>query len=97
MDFGCKDPEFIDSFCFLYFFKQSHFNFVYSFTHIYTRWVVADEDRSSEQISLENITPEAKINFKDHHAVPLANATASDIMAIFLEEPFCIEVKINNF
>uniref|UniRef100_A0A2H1V3K0 SFRICE_026097 n=1 Tax=Spodoptera frugiperda TaxID=7108 RepID=A0A2H1V3K0_SPOFR len=64
-----------------------------NFTHIYTRWVVADEDRSSEQISLENITPGTKINFKDHHAVPLANATASDIMAIFLEEPFCIELR----
>ncbi|CAH1636522.1 unnamed protein product [Spodoptera littoralis] len=63
----------------------------HNFTHIYTRWMVADEDRSSDQISLENKTSKTQINFKDHHAVPLSNASASDVMAIFLEEPFCIE------
>ncbi|KAH9630162.1 hypothetical protein HF086_004868 [Spodoptera exigua] len=71
-------------------------SFDYSFTHVYTRWTLSDEDWRSEQISLEKRVSNSEVNFKDHHALPLSSAAASDVMATFLEEPFCIETKIDS-
>ncbi|KAF9423598.1 hypothetical protein HW555_001153 [Spodoptera exigua] len=64
-----------------------------NFTHVYTRWTLSDEDWRSEQISLEKRVSNSEVNFKDHHALPLSSAAASDVMATFLEEPFCIELR----
>ncbi|CAH0683170.1 unnamed protein product [Spodoptera exigua] len=64
-----------------------------NFTHVYTRWTLSDEDWRSEQISLEKRVSNSEVNFNDHHALPLSSAAASDVMATFLEEPFCIELR----
>nr|XP_021197027.2 uncharacterized protein LOC110381143 isoform X1 [Helicoverpa armigera] len=63
------------------------------FTHIYTRWTLSEEDHSSERQALNSKKLKTEINFNDHHAVPLSNVLASEIMSIFLDEPFRLELR----
>lgn len=64
------------------------------FTHLYTRWVISEEDHSSDHQSIYMRYSKTEINFNDHHSIPMPCQVASDIMATFLDNPFQIEVSI---
>uniref|UniRef100_A0A2A4JG64 Uncharacterized protein n=1 Tax=Heliothis virescens TaxID=7102 RepID=A0A2A4JG64_HELVI len=63
------------------------------FTHLYTRWTLSEEDHCSEPQTLQSKKLKTEINFDDHHSLPLSNVLASEIMCIFLDEPFQVELR----
>ncbi|KAL0830524.1 hypothetical protein ABMA28_002685 [Loxostege sticticalis] len=60
-------------------------------SQIYTRWIIGDEIHDSDPQYVRSIKNDVKFN--DHHALPMNPMSVSNITAVFLDEPFEIQLR----
>ncbi|KAI5634366.1 hypothetical protein NE865_12914 [Phthorimaea operculella] len=61
-------------------------------SHLYTRWTLGEHVHDSKLVDLTSIQT-VDVKFKDNEAIPLNSASATEITAIFLDNPYNIQLR----